>query len=432
MHVAIYEQILDYLAKQIKNTEFEGHVYAVGGCVRDSHIAKNSSDADSIKDIDLVVDLPNGGISLARYLESNGFTKGSIVVYENYGTVMFHLKQFPDIELEAVQTRKEDYHDAKTRNPETCFGTIQEDCHRRDFTINALYYNISEGREYDFNGSSLKDLENGIIDTCGDPDIIFDEDPLRILRAVRFSSRLRYSISKRTKDGIRRHKGRLNIISQERITDEINKILSGPYPEIGIELLHTLELCEIVLPEMTEILAYNLYEVVKTMHNIRVHAVDDKLDQLTMMLTYISYKVNPFIFRASMKRMRYSTDMIDRVFLLASLLDKAIFVSEFRSTVHMRELGYLAKNEENYRMLLAIVEAMNRIWPKMKTDYPRQMFGYTLPANGNDIMEILQIDPGPKIKEIQEDLMHDAFVNPELTKDECLNLIMSRYSIDNK
>lgn len=108
MHVAIYEQILDYLAKQIKNTEFEGHVYAVGGCVRDSHIAKNSSNADSIKDIDLVVDLPNGGIMLARYLESNGFTKGSIVVYENYGTVMFHLKQFPNIELEAVQTRKED------------------------------------------------------------------------------------------------------------------------------------------------------------------------------------------------------------------------------------------------------------------------------------------------------------------------------------
>ena len=421
MKIEKYEQIMSRLAALIVGTRFENHVFSVGGCVRDKHLKME------IKDIDLVVDLPNGGIELAKYLESNSFTKGSIVVYENYGTVMFRLKDFPDIELEAVQTRKEDYHDAKTRNPVTCFGTIQEDCHRRDFTINALYYNISEGREYDFNGSSLKDLEEMRIDTCGDPDIIFDEDPLRILRAVRFSSKLRYSISERTKVGIRRHKGRLDIISQERITDEINKILSGPYPEVGIELLHTLELCEIVLPEMAEILTYDLHEVVKTMRNIRVYADNDKLDQLTMMLTYISYKVNPLIFREAMRRMRYSTNMIDRVFLLASLLGKAVFVSELRSMVQMRELGYLTKNEDNYRMLLAIVEAMNYIWPKMKTDYPSQMFGYTLPVNGDDIMEILQIGPGPKIKEIQEDLIHDAFVNPDLSREDYINLIKIRF-----
>ena len=125
----------------------------------------------------------------------------------------------------------------------------------------------------------------------------------------------------------------------------------------------------------------------------------------------------------------YSTDMISRVFLLASLLGKAVFVSELRSMVHMRELGYLAKNEENYRMLLAIVEAMNCIWPKMKTDYPSQMFGYTLPVNGDDIMEILQIGPGPKIKEIQEDLIHDAFANPDLSREECINLIKTRFGI---
>lgn len=409
------------LAALIAGTGFENHVFSVGGCVRDKHLKME------IKDIDLVVDLPNGGIELAKYLESNGFTKGSIVVYENYGTVMFRLKDFPDIELEAVQTRKEDYHDAKTRNPVTCFGTIQEDCHRRDFTINALYYNISEGREYDFNGNSLKDLEEMRIDTCGDPDIIFDEDPLRILRAVRFSSKLGYPISARTKAGIRRHKGRLDIISQERITDEINKILSGPHPEVGMELLHTLELCELVLPEMTEILAYDLYEVVKTMHNIRVHAVDDKLDQLTMMLAYISYKVNPLIFRASMRRMRYSSEMTDRVFLIASIIDKAVFASEFHSTVNMREVGYLAKTEENYRMLLAIVEAINCIWPKMKSDYPYQMFGYTLPIDGNDIMDILQIGPGPEIKKIQNDLICDAFVNPNLTREECIELVKARF-----
>ena len=286
----------------------------------------------------------------------------------------------------------------------------------------------SEGKEYDFNGNSLKDLKNGIIDTCGDPDIIFDEDPLRILRAVRFSSKLRYPISERTKAGIRRHKGRLDIISQERITDEINKILSGPHPEVGMELLHTLELCEIVLPEMTEIMAYDLYEVVKAMHNIKVRAVENNLDQLTLMLSYISYKVNPLIFRASMRRMRYSSEMIDKVFLYAFLLDKAIFVSEFHSTVNLRELGYLAKTKENYDMLLALVEAIKqRIWDKMKQEPPYNMFGYTLPVNGNDIMDTLGIGPGQKIKAVQEDLLCDAFVNPNLSKEECINLIKIRF-----
>ena len=423
MRIEKYDNIMKALASLICDTEFENHVFSVGGCVRDKRLGME------IKDIDLVVDLPNGGIELAKYFESKGYTKGSIVVYENYGTVMFKLKQFPDIELEAVQTRKEDYHDAKTRNPVTCFGTIQEDCHRRDFTINALYYNVSEGKEYDFNGNSLKDLETGVIDTCGDPDIIFDEDPLRILRAVRFSSKLRYPISERTKAGIRRHKGRLDIISQERITDEINKILSGPNPEAGMELLHVLNLTEIVLPEMKEILAYNLYEVIKDMHNIRVQAVENNLDQLTLMLSYISYKVNPIIFKASMRRMRYSSEMIDKVFLYAFLLDKAIFVSEFHSIVHLRELGYLVKTKENYDMLLALVEAIKqRIWDKMKQEPPYNMFGYTLPVNGNDIMDTLGIGPGQMIRAVQEDLLCDAFVNPNLSKEECIELIKIRFA----
>lgn len=423
MKISEFMQVMDYLRDIINGTEFEGHVFAVGGCVRDKNLGSD------IKDIDLVVDLLNGGIVFAKHLQARGYTEGTVVVYENYGTAMVRLKEFPGVELEFVQTRKESYHDAKTRNPDTCFGTIEDDCKRRDFTINALYYNISEGKEYDFNGNGLNDLKKGIIDTCGDPDIIFDEDPLRILRAVRFSSKLRYPISERTKAGIRRHKGRLDIISQERITDEINKMLSGPNPEDGVELLHTLGLCEIVLPEMQEILAHKLYEVVKDIHNIKVQAIENNLDQLTLMLSYISYKVNPLIFRASMKRMRYSSETVDKVFLYASLLDKAIFVSEFHSTVDLRELAYLAKTKENYVMLLALTEAIKqRIWDKMKQDPPYNMFGYTLPVNGNDIMDTLGIGPCQKIKMIQDDLLCDAFVNPNLSKEECIELIKIRFA----
>ena len=121
MKIDTYTFILCELRDIIKGTKWENHVFAVGGCVRDE-IMHNE-----IKDIDLCVDLCNGGIDFARWLEENGYTKFSVITYENFGTAMFHLKNFPDVELEVVQTRSECYHDAKTRNPETSFGTIEND-----------------------------------------------------------------------------------------------------------------------------------------------------------------------------------------------------------------------------------------------------------------------------------------------------------------
>lgn len=280
--------------------------------------------------------------------------------YENYGTVMFRLKDFPDIELEAVQTRKEDYHDAKTRNPVTCFCTIEEDCIRRDFTINALYYNISSGEEIEYNGNSLKDLQEKRIDTCGDPDIIFNEDPLRILRAVCFAAMLGYTISERTKQGIKCHKERLDIISQECITDEFNKILSGPRPEIGLEMMHVLDLLPYVLPEFGNYVANELYQVVKDVHNIKVACVEDKQDSLTLILTYIARIVNPVIFRVVMHRMKYSNDDTEKVYLYATALPKAEFTNEFKSTVHLRELEYLLKTLENYTAVFTLLKAVRK------------------------------------------------------------------------
>ena len=428
MTIALYESILEYLAEIIRKSDFRDHVFAVGGCVRDKHLNAE------IKDIDLVVDLPNGGIDFAKYLESHGYTKGSVVTYENYGTVMFKLKAFPEIELEAVQTRKEDYHDAKTRNPVTCFGTIEEDCTRRDFTINALYYNISSGEEIDFNGNSLKDLHNKVIDTCGDPDIIFNEDPLRILRAVRFAARLGYTISERTKQGIKRHKERLEIISQERITDEFNKILSGPRPEIGLEMMHILDLFPYVLPEFGNYVANELYQVVKDVHNIKVACIEDKQDSLTLILTYIARIVNPVIFRVVMHRMKYSNDDTEKVYLYATALPKAEFTNEFKSTVHLRELEYLLKTLENYTAVFTLLKAVRKrpyVWEKMWPNQEHHMLGYNLPVDGYDIMETLNIGPSMKIKEVRDDLLNDAYVNPAITKEECIERIKLRFGNKN-
>ena len=168
MTIDKYNNIVARLGEIIKGTKFEGHLYTVGGCNRDKLLGRE------IKDIDVVLDIPNGGIEFAKWLMSAGYTTGEPVVYEHFGTSMFRLRDFPEDEIEAVQTRKECYRDINTRNPDTAFGTIQDDATRRDFTYNAIYCDVSTGERRDVNGKSLEDLNNNILRTCGSPDIIFN------------------------------------------------------------------------------------------------------------------------------------------------------------------------------------------------------------------------------------------------------------------
>lgn len=135
-----FENIRNTLNGLIKETVWENHVYLVGGCVRDD-VMNNP-----VKDVDIVIDLPDGGIKFVSWLKENEHTTQNVIFYPHYGTVMFRLANYPDIEIEAVQTRKEKYTDINTRNPETVYGTLYEDCFRRDLTINALYYNISTSK----------------------------------------------------------------------------------------------------------------------------------------------------------------------------------------------------------------------------------------------------------------------------------------------
>ena len=190
-------------------TEWENHVYTVGGCVRDELMGSE------IKDIDLCVSLPSGGVRFAEWLRDNGHTHKGMTVYPNYGTAMLHLKAFPEVELEFVQSRKEKYIDHTCRNPETAFGSIEDDCMRRDLTINALYCNVSTGEIVDITGKGVEDIKNHVIRTPNAPDVIYDDDPLRILRCIRFASRYGWEIETDTYDGLERNMHRLSIITKE-------------------------------------------------------------------------------------------------------------------------------------------------------------------------------------------------------------------------
>lgn len=152
-----FYKIVLYLKNLIQGTKFDGKTYVVGGAVRDLLMGKD------INDIDLVIESPSGGIELAEWMEENGYTHGSVVTYPTYGTAMFSLNEYPEVEIECVQTRKEQYKDKNSRNPETEYGTLYEDAMRRDFTCNTLLYDITNCQVLDLTGKGIEDIKNKII-----------------------------------------------------------------------------------------------------------------------------------------------------------------------------------------------------------------------------------------------------------------------------
>ena len=216
--------------------------YLVGGYVRDIFLERPTND------IDVVV--VGSGIDMATALaERLGRRKASLSVFRNFGTAQV---KWHGQELEFVGARKESYsHDS--RKPVVEDGTLEDDQNRRDFTINAMAVCLNAPRFGElvdpFDG--LRDLEDGIIATPLDPDITFSDDPLRMMRCVRFATQLRFAIEDETFAALERNRERIKIISAERIIDELNKIMMSPRPSIGFVELQRCGLLEIILPELS-------------------------------------------------------------------------------------------------------------------------------------------------------------------------------------
>ena len=214
--------------------------YVVGGYVRDLVIGRHS------KDIDFVT--VGSGIELAEAVGKELGPKTHVAVYRNYGTAQI---KRGEIELEFVGARKESYH-RESRNPIVEDGTLADDIARRDFTINAMAISVNSenfGDLLDFY-DGLGDIERRLIRTPLDPDITFSDDPLRMLRAIRFATQLQFEIFPETFDAICRNAGRIEIITPERIKDELSKIMRSPKPSIGWDLLLRSGLLAIIMPEL--------------------------------------------------------------------------------------------------------------------------------------------------------------------------------------
>ena len=237
---ALNNKIFEVISKASLELNIES--YVIGGFVRDLIL-----DREFKKDIDIVA--VGSGIELALKVSELLPNKPKVQVFKTYGTAML---RFEDTEIEFVGARKESYH-FESRNPVVENGTLEDDQNRRDFTINALALSLNQsnfGELSDpFNG--LEDMKNKIIKTPLDPDITFSDDPLRMLRAIRFANQLGFEIEENSLQSITLNKERINIISGERIVDELNKILLTDKPSIGFLLLYKTGLLDIILPELT-------------------------------------------------------------------------------------------------------------------------------------------------------------------------------------
>lgn len=455
-----FKKIVNYIGDIIKDTPWYQHIYIVGGSVRDFYMGND------IKDIDLVIDLPNGGVDFANWCKEQGYTK-TVVIYETYGTAMFKFKQFPGEEIECVMTRGEKYLDDGTRNPTVEFNTIEEDVIRRDLTINSLYYNCSTGEILDLiDGKS--DIDNHIIKTTNpDADQIFIDDPLRCLRVIRFATRYGWEIEKNTYESMKRNVQRLKIITKERIQTEFNKILMSENAVMGINMLHDIGAMTFIVPEfekcygltqnrfhfgdvaehtlavldyhckhfdadLTERLACFLHDIGKIMTRSvkdgKVHFYDHE---------YVGAEMVGDILR----ELKYDNDTIKKVqFLIRNHMrtKQAGDGAKYMKDKSLHKLLYECKTFELFKSLMRIIECDNEAHAKdccIHNQYSglvakvelegshSKMFGYKLPVTGEDIMSVLDLEPGPIIAEINKRLLNQAFMDPEISKERFIKLL---------
>lgn len=455
---AAYE-VLKEIKKTIKGSAWENHVFLVGGAVRD-HLLGHE-----IKDIDLCVNVSDGGLAFAKWIceEFDCFVPHSNpVVFPTFGTAKFNLRtlhELSKIEIECVQTRTEQYN-SDSRKPETVFGTIQEDAKRRDLTINALYVNLSNDEIIDPTGHGFEDIRKEIIRTPSDPNKVFNDDPLRMLRVIRFATRLGWGIDKDTWIGMVSNINRISIVSQERITDELGKILMCDKPSIGIRRLQNSGLLKIVLPQI-----YNLIGVKQDIQHFgdvfeHTLAVVDKVTKIVNhrwaalfhdvakpytrslkngKIHFFNHENMGFTITDSvLKRMKFSNEDTRQISLAvkehmrfkssknACPSNKAL--RKFMSDIDSKDLAIVldVMNADNNShadgwclpdQVKLIIDKLNDMY--VKEQEPKCV----LPINGKDIMEHFKIKGGPKVGELLDAAKELMYDNPHISKEECLEAL---------
>ena len=428
--------------------------YVVGGYVRDIFLERPSND------IDVVV--VGSGIAVAEELKRMVGRKAHLSVFRNFGTAQVKFRQKGvEYEVEFVGARKESYsHDS--RKPIVENGTLEDDQNRRDFTINAMAVCLNKDRFGElvdpFNG--LADLEDGIIATPLEPDITFSDDPLRMMRCIRFATQLNFQIEDVTFEALERMADRIKIVSGERIKDELNKIILTPHPSIGFEYLQRSGLLQIILPELSALDIVdqkngrahknNFYHTLEVLENVVKHSDNLWLRWAALLHdigktkskrwdpavgwtfhnhNMIGAKMVPVIFRRLMlpldMKMKYVEKLVDLHMRPIVIADEEVTDSAVRRLLNdagddiddlmtLCEADITSKNEGRKKMFLENFRVVREKLTDLKEkDYKRLLQPV---IDGNEIMELFHLEPSREVgvlKQYLKDAVLDNKVENE-------------------
>lgn len=418
---------IDKLRAATAGTSYDGRLYLVGGIVRDRRLDKQPDE-----DIDIV--LEGDAAELAEFLHRTGVADHPPVTYPRFGTAMVSVDGCP---IELVGARKESY-DPTSRKPSTIPGTLLDDVMRRDFTINTLLENLHTGEVLDLTGRALADISSRLIRTPRDPIATFDDDPLRMLRAVRFATRLEFAIDPDTYAAIKARAVRLSIVSAERIRAEFEKILACPNAPVGLEMLRETGLLDQFAPELSAMHGvtqnvHHIYDVwthtIKTLESLPsdsgiilklaalLHDVGKpetrSVDEQGAVHFYRHEIVGAEIARRMLRRLRFSNATVSEVALLVSMHLRVGEYGENWSDAAVRRLIRDAGEHLDDLVMLTIADkaASNPAMPHVDIEAFRahvkrvrdELAGQRIrsPLSGREIMELLGLEPGPKIGEMK-------------------------------
>ena len=442
--------------------------YVVGGYVRDIFLERPSND------IDVVV--VGSGIALAEELKRTLGRKAHLSVFKNFGTAQVKFRQKGvEYEVEFVGARKESYsHDS--RKPVVEDGTLEDDQNRRDFTINAMAICLNKERFGElvdpFNG--LADLEDGIIATPLEPEVTFSDDPLRMMRCIRFATQLNFQIEEETFDALQRMADRIKIVSGERIKDELNKIILASHPSIGFEYLQRSGLLMLVLPELAALDIVetksgrahknNFYHTLEVLENVvksdtlnsslylrwaaLLHDVgktkskrwDPAVGWTFHNHNLIGAKMVPVIFRRLMlpmdAKMKYVQKLVDLHMRPIAIADDEVTDSAVRRLMNdagediddlmtLCEADITSKNEVRKKMFLENFRMVREKLADLKEkDYVRLLQPV---IDGNEIMELFHLRPSREVgvlKQFLKDAVLDNRVENE--REPLMQLLMEK------